>query len=147
MIAVRTIVATAALAALAGCTTLENARDAIVRPASACVDQTVQVYFEPDSAEVTDEGRAVIRQAAEQARGCTVRRIDVVGLADATGAPDANLELSGRRASAVTAALSASGLPTAQVHMAAAGQAGAVTADGAAAPLRRRADVILRLSR
>lgn len=147
MIAFRTAVVTAAVVALGGCAAVEKTRDAIVSRPNTCTDQTVQIYFEPDSAEVTAEGRAVIRQAAAQAKGCTVKRVDVIGLADATGAPGANLDLSKRRAQSVTAALALAGLPAAEFNLAAAGQAGAVTRDGEARPLRRRADIILRLTR
>ena len=48
---------------LSACTTTVKTRDQIVR-APRCVDQTVQIYFEPDSAEVTKEGRAVLNLAA-----------------------------------------------------------------------------------
>jgi outer membrane protein OmpA-like peptidoglycan-associated protein len=107
----------------------------------------VQIYFEPDSAVVTDEGRAVLAQAAQAARGCAVKDVKVLGLADAVGAPDANLQLSRRRADAVTAALAATGLPAAEFEVAGAGQAGAVTPTGEAQPLRRRADVVVYLER
>ena len=133
--------------ALSGCSTMEKTREAIVRGPQLCTDQTAQIYFDADSADLTREGRAVIAAAANSAKGCKVERVDVMGLADATGAPAANLELSKRRAQSVTAALAAAGLPAAEFHVAAAGQAGAVTAEGAASPVRRRADVILRLSK
>lgn len=137
----RPVWASAALAlALGGCQSPMLAR------APACQDRTVQIYFETDSVEVTDEGRAVLAQAAAIPRRCQVDRVEVLGLADASGAADVNLELSKRRAQAVTAALAATGLPAAEFAVAAAGQAGAVTAEGAARPVRRRADVVLRLS-
>ena len=131
---------------LAGCATAGKTRDSIVKAAPACEDVTVQVYFEADSAEVTKEGKAVLGQAAGLAKGCTVDRVRVLGLADAVGAPDANLELSKKRAAAVTRALADTGLPAAEFDLAAAGQAGAVTTDGEARPLRRRADVTVELS-
>jgi outer membrane protein OmpA-like peptidoglycan-associated protein len=129
-----------------GCTTIQTARARLVKPQPHCVDQTVQIYFEPESAELTREARMVIDQAAAGAAPCRVAGIDVVGLADAQGAPDANMELSRKRADAVAAALAANGLPPAAFKVGAAGQAGAVTADGKAAPLRRRADVTLHLA-
>ena len=45
-----------------------------------------------------------------------------------------------------TAAPSA-GLPAAEFRVAAAGETGSATADGSTTPLRRRADVVLRMSR
>jgi len=131
---------------LAACATVETARERLVRAPTVCTDQTVQVYFEPDSAELTREGRAVIKAAADEARSCAVAAVEVMGLADAAGAPGANLDLSKRRAQSVTAALAASGLPAAEFKLAAAGDAGSMTADGKAAPLRRRADITLRLA-
>jgi len=130
---------------LGACTTTKAVRDSVVQAPSKCVDQTVQIYFEPDSADVTAEGRAVINQAAAATRGCMVKRIDVLGLADAAGVPQANLELSQRRAQSVTAVLANAGLPDAEFHVAALGQVGSISPDGAARPLRRRADVVLRL--
>lgn len=140
------IVAGAALVGLAGCATALK-RDDIVQPASACETSTTSVYFEADSHLITDEGRAVIAQAATAARSCKIGHIEIVGLADAVGAPDANQQLSERRAEAVTSALVAAGLPTTDLRVAAAGQAGSVTPDGEARPLRRRADIIIHQSR
>lgn len=131
---------------LGGCATTPGPRTALIRAPATCVDQTVQIYFDPDSAELTREGRLVIHQAAGAAAGCRVASVEVVGLADAQGAPEASLELSKRRAAAVAAVLAADGLPAAEFKVGAAGQAGALSPTGAAAPLRRRADVILHLA-
>jgi outer membrane protein OmpA-like peptidoglycan-associated protein len=135
----------AALAALSlgGCAT---SRNPLVRAPERCTDQTVQVYFEPWSAELTQEGRTVIDAAAKGVRACRVTAIDVLGLADAVGAPAANLELSHKRAEAVSQALAQAGLPPADFRLAAAGEAGAVAPNGAAAPLRRRVDVTLHVA-
>jgi outer membrane protein OmpA-like peptidoglycan-associated protein len=140
------LAATVAAALVSGCATVQSARARLVRAPARCVDQAVQIYFDADSAELTREGRMVITQAASGAVGCRVASVEVTGLADAQGAPGANLELSRRRAAAVAQALAANGLPAAEFKVTAAGQAGAVTAEGRAAPLRRRADVILHLA-
>jgi len=142
-----TIAALAGLSALGGCSSTSRNRDALVRAPATCVDQTVQVYFDPWSAELTPEGRAVIQTAAANLHSCRIRAVEVLGLADAQGDPQANLELSKRRASSVSAALAAAGLPAAEFQLAAAGEAGAVTADGKAAPVRRRVDVTLKVER
>lgn len=139
-------VAVAAVLGSAGCATVQQARARLVRAPARCVDQTVAIYFAPDQAELTPEGRMVIAQAASTARACKVTSIEVLGLADSAGQPGANLELSRKRAQSVTAALTANGLPAADFKMTAAGQAGATTAGGQAAPLRRRADVTLHLA-
>ena len=147
MMTIRNIGLSLAVAAvgLGGCATVHTARDRIVQAPAACEDRSVQIYFEADSAEVTSEGRAVISEAAAAARSCAVGSVEVLGLADAAGAPGANMDLSKRRAQSVTAALAAAGLPAAEFRIAAAGQAGATTAAGQTAPLRRRADVVLHL--
>jgi outer membrane protein OmpA-like peptidoglycan-associated protein len=129
-----------------GCASVSDPRAKIVKEASACQDLTVQIYFEPDSAEVSAEGLAVLNEAAAEAKPCKVGRVLVLGLADAVGAPAANLEISKRRAGAVTRALNATGLPAAEFDLAAVGQTGAVTAEGDARLLRRRADITIELS-
>ena len=139
------IAVVAITAGLGACsTTTERAR--VVQAPAHCVDQTVQVYFEPQSSELTKEGRAVIAAAAAGAKSCRVAGVEVIGLADAAGAPAAGLELSQKRAASVAGELKAEGLPAAEYKVAAAGQAGAVTADGKAAPMRRRADIVLHLA-
>src|SRR5687768_13744156 len=93
--ALRLTAIAAALAAstLGGCASSRSGQDRIVRVPRACQDQQAQVYFEPDSAELTAEGRVILGQAAAAARSCVVKEVQVLGLADAAGAPDANLEL------------------------------------------------------
>lgn len=134
--------------AVSGCASTDagDPRAKIVKEAASCEDLTVQIYFEPDSAEVTAEGQAVLNQAAVQAKPCKVDRVRVLGLADAVGAPAANFELSKHRAGSVTRALNATGLPAAEFDLAAAGQTGAVTSEGDARLLRRRADITIELS-
>jgi outer membrane protein OmpA-like peptidoglycan-associated protein len=146
------ILGVAALAALSvagsnlgGCAA-KGEHSQLVRAPERCADQTVQVYFDPWSAELTREGRAVIDAAAAGARACRVASVEVLGLADAIGAPEPNLELSQKRAEAVSQALARAGLPAAEFRVAAAGQEGAVTPAGAAAPLRRRVDVTLHVA-
>lgn len=136
----------ALMLALGGCATVQSARAHLVKTPPRCVDQTAAVYFEPGAAELTQEGRLIISHAASQAVGCKVISVDVVGLSDAAGDPQANLELSKKRAEAVAAALAANGLPPADFKVGAAGQAGAVTPGGQAQPLRRRVDVTLHLT-
>ena len=139
-------IATLAAGALAGCSSMGGGRAALVKAPPKCADQTVQIYFEPWSVEITPEGRSVIDTAAASLRSCHVRTVEVLGLADAAGSPQANLELSQRRALSVSSALAAAGLPAAEFKLAAAGQQGAVTPDGKTAPLRRRVDVTLRVA-
>src|SRR5690349_2486044 len=116
----------AVTATLGGCAT-QSTREKLVRAPSDCVDQTVQVYFEAWSAELTREGQKVIDNAAATVRGCQLSSVEVLGLADSAGKPGPNLELSQRRAQVVTHALAAAGLPPAEFRIDAAGQSGATT--------------------
>jgi peptidoglycan-associated lipoprotein len=131
---------------VAACSSLPGRRAAIETPRPFCQPISVSLYFEQSSAEVTEEARAVLRAARARSTGCQVDGVRVVGLADAPGAPDANLALSLARATAVASALEAVGLRNATFDVAAVGDTGATTPGGAAAPLRLRADVAIALS-
>ncbi len=132
---------------VSACATVKNARDRIVRAPTQCADQTVQIYFESHSAEVTREGRAVLNLTAKDSQArCRITGVDVLGLTDSVGPAGANLELSKQRAQAVAAALTAAGLPAADFKLSAAGDTGAINSKGDARLLRRRADVVLHLA-
>jgi peptidoglycan-associated lipoprotein len=133
-------------ALLGACATTPGSRASIEKLPPACLDTSVAIYFERDSSTVTSEARAVLRSAAQMARGCKIESIRVLGLADATGAPGANQALSELRVRATTDALAAVGFATPQFDSAALGEAGAMTPQGEAQPLRRRADVRIDLS-
>lgn len=127
--------------ALAACKTAPKTEIARFTP---CENVNVAIYFEPSSAVIGREGKAVLRGAAAQAKGCIVEGVEVTGLADAVGSADANMKLSEKRAASVTRTLHGFGLR--DVRVSAVGDSGALTPAGAAAPLRRRAEVTLRLS-
>lgn len=131
--------------AVAGCASLPMKRGDIVKAPASCQDFTVSIYFDRDSAAVTREGRAVLRDASSMATGCKIDKVTVTGLADAVGAPNANLQVSQARAKSVEQALARAGFPSVEFSTAAVGDAGATTADGKALPLRRRADVAVDL--
>ena len=136
----------ALLLALCACQTTSHrpARSLIQAPVN-CTDINFPIYFEPSSAVITREADRLVLAAKEQARSCAVTGIVVVGLADTPGTPNANLELSLRRAKAVAAELHKRGFTQAEFREAAVGAAGASTAAGADRPLRRRADVSIHL--
>ena len=69
---------------LTGCASV-GARRSLVRVEPTCQDITAPVYFESNQAALTRESRRVIAMAAAGARGCTVKSVQVLGLADATG--------------------------------------------------------------
>ncbi len=125
--------------ALAGCNTLGRGK---VAPTNLCEDLKVSIYFEKDSAAITREAKQVLGEAARMRRGCALGVVDVLGLADAVGDPQANFALSEKRAKSVTQALG--GLGFGNVNIAAAGASGSTTGDGELRPLRRRADVVFR---
>jgi len=143
------IVLTGALVALAGCATSEGPWRVVRKPVAAapagCADFQSSVYFEQDSADLSPEARMLLANARTQARGCVVKSVRVVGLADAVGTSEANLALSKRRAETVSTALAKHGFGKVEIDQAAVGDAGAVAASGAAAPLRRRADILFDL--
>lgn len=134
------------LLALFGCqTSHKHYTGPLIATPASCADIAFPIYFEPGSASVTREAEQLIASARQRSTACQVTGVDVVGLADAVGAPGANLALSERRADAVTRALGHNGFGAAPVRVAAAGAAGSIVAGGEAKPLRRRADVTIRL--
>lgn len=144
--ALRVAMVALAVAGAAACATAPKpkTRAQIEMAPRICSDFTVSLYFERNSAKVTREAQDVLATAQHLARGCQVKDVEVVGLADSAGAPDANLELSKRRGRAVTAALQRAGFEPETVTVSAVGEAGAQTGLGVA-PLRRRADVNIHL--
>ncbi|ENZ82359.1 MULTISPECIES: OmpA family protein [Caulobacter] len=145
-----TIAASVAFLALGGCATSQGPWRHIAKPVAAapspCAGFKSSIYFDQASASLTPEARLVLANARDQARGCVVRSVRVIGLADAKGSADASLELSRKRAETVSAALAQNGFGKVDFDLDAVGDAGAVTASGAAAPLRRRADILFDLA-
>lgn len=137
----RGLVVAAALSAvaLAGCTTLGRGK---VASTNLCENLKVSIYFDKDSANLTRDARQVLKEAAAMRKECAVGVVDVLGLADAVGDPQANQALSEKRAKVVTQALG--GLGFGNVNIAAAGESGSTTAAGEVNPLRRRADVVFK---
>ena len=125
----RAIIGVAVLGGLvAGCVSHPGpkSRSQIVQMAPSCEDFSVQIYFESRSAQLTDEARSVLKGADALATGCKVASVRVLGLADAVGAPDANLALSKQRAEVVTRALDKMGYSNVAFDVGAAGDAGAM---------------------
>jgi hypothetical protein len=118
-------------------------RDELVTTPSACAAKRFDVYFAESQAGLTDAAREAIGLTATQLQGCAIRSVRVLGLADASGTPEANLSLSQRRAVAVAQALTAAGWPAPAFDIAAAGEGGAVTPGGVEEPLRRRTEVLV----
>jgi outer membrane protein OmpA-like peptidoglycan-associated protein len=109
---------TACLALLAGCALFE-------RPAEG----PFLVFFEPDSATLTPEARAIALEAAAAAQARKPAAVAVLGFASKEGAPAANLELSRRRVSAVERVLVEAGVAPSLLRGSAIGEAAARRAD------------------
>lgn len=123
-------------------------RDDLVRDPTHCAPQRFEVYFADNQARLTDAAREAISLNATRLQGCDVRRVRVLGLADArTGTPATNMTLSEQRARTVAEALLAAGLPRPVFEVGAAGADGAVAADGALEPMRRRTEILIEAAR
>ena len=122
----------------------ETTRPQLVADLS-CQDTTFPIYFEKGSTALKPEAAELLRESARQSRRCSVKEVLVLGLADADGPANRNLALSRQRATSVAAALAAQGLPAPRFDLEAAGDSGAITPSGTPEPLRRRAEVVIRL--
>lgn len=115
----------------------------LVRPASNCANSSLVIYFDEGSDHLTQPARELIAETARQVHGCAIAGVRVVGLADAVGAPEANLTLSQRRARRVAEALVGQGMPAPEFQVSAVGENGAILPGGREEPVRRRAEVFL----
>ncbi|HEX4096560.1 MAG TPA: OmpA family protein, partial [Caulobacteraceae bacterium] len=114
---------------------------------SPCHNTTVTLYFESGSETLTDAGRQIVSLTAHRLRGCPVKELSLLGLADPTGSPQINLTLSQHRADAVLSAFVRAGLPVPKYTLVAAGSKGAVDANGAVEPVRRQVDATVVMGR
>ncbi|MDP3802757.1 OmpA family protein [Brevundimonas sp.] len=134
----------AAALALAGCGGARFMdRSAVVAEPSRCVPKRFEVYFADSEARLTEPARQAIGMTAAQLQGCDIRKVQVIGLADARGGVAANQSLSERRALAVADALTAAGWPAPVFEVEAAGETGAATDAGVREPMRRRTEVLI----
>ncbi len=139
------LASSAALALIAaGCATEPMRKTpASVAVVSGCADFSYPIYFEKGSDQLTAAARAVVDSSVKQVHGCKVTKVEVLGLADADGGKQRNLELSRRRASNVAKALAGEGMPTPAFDIDAIGELGARALDGKPEPLRRRTEVVI----
>ncbi|HEX8471886.1 MAG TPA: OmpA family protein [Brevundimonas sp.] len=144
----RILVGVALLAGLglAGCETSGRAfkdRSQIVETPTVCTPKRFEIYFADSEARLTGPARQAIGLTATQLQGCNIKSVKVLGLSDARGGADANLDLSERRAKTVAEALAAAGWPSPAFEVGAAGDEGAANASGVREPLRRRTEVLV----
>ena len=116
-------------------------------PPPACDDVGFVVYFEWDRSNLTDQARAVINQAVQQASTCGVAAVQIDGHADRSGAAAYNVGLSERRARAVRDEMVRLGVPASGISLQAFGESrpAVQTPDGVREPLNRRAEVLIDL--
>ena len=136
--------AVAASAGLSGCgVTRFMDRGPVVAEPARCTAKRFEVYFADSEARLTEAARQAIGLEAAQLQGCDIRKVQVLGLADARGGATANQGLSERRAQAVAEALTAAGWPAPAFELEAGGDEGAVTDAGVREPMRRRTEVLV----
>ncbi len=103
------------------------------------------VYFDFDKAELSEAGNAVLGTASSAARKLEGMTVTVSGHTDLAGTADYNVELSKRRAIAVSEALIKAGVASAAVKAEAFGQTlpAIITADGVAEAGNRRVEILI----
>lgn len=112
-------------------------------PAAAPISRTYIIFFDLDDDSVTNDARAILEQAAEDARTGNAVSIQVVGHADSSGGDDYNMNLSQRRADSVRSELSQMGINPMAMDTVARGESDLLvpTADGVREPQNRRVEV------
>ena len=136
----------AGAAGLAGCGSMSGLETrARILSEPPCTDFFFPIYFARRSAELTKAAQGVIDNAGGHAKGCTIAKVEVIGLADYRRPSGDTLALSRERAHGVAAALTAAGFPAPVFQLSPLGEAGERLAD--AKTPRRRADVFVRFGR
>jgi outer membrane protein OmpA-like peptidoglycan-associated protein len=117
-----------------------------VTPAPApAAPRNYLVFFDHNSAQLTEAARAILRTAADNARAGRTSRITATGHADRSGGDAYNEQLSLRRADAVRAELVRLGIPANQIATAGRGERDPLvqTRDGVREPQNRRVEIVL----
>jgi OOP family OmpA-OmpF porin len=116
-------------------------------PAAAAppAPRPIEVYFEFDRATLTPDARAVVDQAAQNAKQGRATRIVATGHTDTVGRNGYNQQLSIRRANAVRAALIADGIAASDIETSGVGKndLAVPTADNVNEPRNRRVEIII----
>ena len=112
---------------------------------AACRDGSIDIYFNQWEYELNSFSREVLTRAQGSLAGCRIEHVRIVGLADATGDEQANIEVSQKRTQSIADALEAGGWSRSQFELVAVGVRGAVLA-GIEAPMRRRANISVKAS-
>lgn len=101
------------------------------------------VYFDWDSAEITDAAAKILDEAAEAYKSATPVRIQLKGHTDTSGGDSYNDRLSERRSAAVRAGLVSRGVPESAIAPASFGETRPAvnTGDGVREPMNRRVEI------
>lgn len=104
------------------------------------------VFFDFGSSHLTPAARAIVRQAAADAKERSITEFAIVGHTDTVGGTASNRALSIARANAVKAALVANGFRARNVHVSGLGEGAQLvpTADGVKQPENRRAEIMFK---
>ena len=104
------------------------------------------IFFDWDRADLTDRGRQIVREAADNATRVQYTRIEVNGYTDTSGTPEYNQRLSERRAQTVTAELVRDGVPRNEIGVQGFGETHLLvpTAQGVRESQNRRVEIVIR---
>jgi outer membrane protein OmpA-like peptidoglycan-associated protein len=111
----------------------------------AAAPPSFMVFFDWDSARLSEASLNVVRQAAAAFKNKGSARIRATGHTDTSGPDGYNMALSLRRANAVKDALIRDGVPSAAITVVGVGKAGLLvqTADGVREPQNRRVEIVI----
>jgi outer membrane protein OmpA-like peptidoglycan-associated protein len=125
--------------ALGACGTMGHRAPAV---ASVCGAREFNIYFDDSETQLSPEAREAIGAVDHSLEGCRIERVRIVGLADAPGDPNENMELSEQRAQTVATYLQhTTRWPRSAYELVARGENNATNSDGIDRPMRRRAHV------
>jgi hypothetical protein len=141
----RRLLVSLVLSALALSTASAQQASEGARTAAPTESEQFLVFFNTGQAALTPEGARVVAEAADAYKARGVARIVVTGHTDTTGSAEYNLELSLRRAEAVTEELMRRGVPEADITTLGRGEEDLLvpTADGVSEPRNRRVEIVV----
>lgn len=114
--------------------------------AQACAPQRLEIYFDYDSTQITDDARDVIEAALMRLRRCEITGVEIFGHDETEGQAAYSVRVSQRRAEAVQAYLISMGFDGGLISTEGRGQSDLAvqTGPGVREPLNRRAVIDIR---